>query len=62
MMEKFLDAMEDGVEFDFIANHYNSFSKYELSRIVLAYMCEISEAGRERARDELQTNEVFGDD
>ena len=62
MIEKFLDAMEDGIEFDFIANHYTSFSKYELSRIALAFIAEISEDGRERARDELQTNEVFGDD
>jgi len=62
MIEKFLDAMEDGTEMDFICNNYGHMTKFDLRTILVAYMYEVSEEVREKVKDELEANEVFGDD
>lgn len=62
MMKRFLDAMEDGTEMDFISNNYLNMSKVDLRAILLAYMYEISEEGRDKVQSELEANEVFGND
>ena len=62
MIEKFLDAMEDGTEYNFIATHYYEMNKFDLRTILLEYIYAISEEGRNRVQSELEANEVFGDD
>lgn len=62
MIEKFLEAMEDGTEYNFIATHYHEISKFDLRTILLEYIYTISETGRDKVQSELEANEVFGDD
>lgn len=62
MIKKFLEAMNEGTEMDFISNNYLNMNKVDLRAILLAYMYEISEDGRDRVMSELEANEVFGDD
>ena len=61
MIEKFLEAMEDSKEYEFIANHYYEMSKNDLKSILLEYIYAISEEGRDRVQSELEANEVFND-
>lgn len=70
MIDKFLEAIEDGNEYDFIANNYTSMSKAELKDILLEYIYAIRRVPHntmnfsadvtEYVRDELQSREVFG--
>lgn len=62
MIEKFLEAMEDGREYEFIAQHYWEMQKFDLKTILLEYIYAISETGRDKVQSELEANEVFGDD
>lgn len=62
MIEKFLDAMEEGSEYNFIACHYYEMSKFDLRTILLEYIYAISEDGKDKVQSELEANEVFGDD
>ena len=62
MMQKFLEAMEDGTEMDFICSNYPNMTKFDLRTILVAYMYEISEEARDRVQSELEAYEVFGDD
>ena len=38
MIEQFLNALEDGTEYDFIANHYWEMTNEELKTILLEYI------------------------
>ncbi len=67
MIKLFLNAMEVGKEYDFIANNYNSMSKSELKDILLEYIYAIRNRGDELSdlisddvADELLSREVFG--
>lgn len=71
MLNKFLEAMDNEREYDFIANHYYEMSREDLKSILLEYMYAvhscmtddgviIEDEIREAVRDELQTKEVFG--
>lgn len=59
MIEKFLEAMEDSRECDFIASHYYEMSKNDLKSILLEYMFAISEEGRDKVQSELEASEIF---
>lgn len=62
MIKKFLDAMNEGTEMDFISNNYLNMNKFDLRTILLEYIYAISETGRDKVQSELEANEVFGDD
>lgn len=38
MLEKFLEALDDGKEYEFISNYYNEMSKFDLRTILLEYI------------------------
>ena len=57
MIEKFLDAIDDEKEYDFIAQWYNNMSKYELKTILLEYIYAARTIGDEEViRDEVRDN------
>ena len=64
MIKKFLDALDEEMEYDFIANHYTDMGKFDLRTILLEYIyashCSDSEEEiRDDVRDELEAKEVF---
>jgi hypothetical protein len=66
MLDKFLDALDDNKEYDFIAQHYHEMSKMDLRTILLEYIyatyCiqDAKEDIREQVRDEIQDKVIFG--
>ena len=67
MIKKFLDAMDEEKEYDFIANNYTSMTKDDMKRILLEYIYAAhnegkttEEAIREQVRSELEAEEIFG--
>lgn len=64
MIEKFLEALDEEKEYDFIANYYNEFSKFDLRTILLEYIYashtkgkDIEEEIRDDVREELEDKE-----
>ena len=47
MLQKFLDALDEGREYDFIANYYNEISKFDLRTILLEYIYAAHSQGEE---------------
>jgi hypothetical protein len=67
MISKFLDAMDDDKEYDFIANNYYQMSKEDLKSILLEYIYAVHTRGldfeksvQEDVREELEEKEIFG--
>jgi hypothetical protein len=64
MIDKFLEAMDEGKEYDFIANFYTSMSTFELSTILLEYIYAVHSSGiediQDNVRNELEEKEIFG--
>lgn len=64
MIKKFLEAMDDEREYDFIVENYSSMSKSELKSILLEYIfCVHNNCCDEvtnSVRDELELKEIFG--
>lgn len=60
MIDKFLDAMDNGSEYDFIANHYHEMTKEDLKSILLEYIygSEKYDDVKDSVRDELTANNV----
>lgn len=57
MIEKFLQAMDNDREYDFIATWYNDMSKYDLRTILLEYMNATRfEDIKEQVQDEVREN------
>lgn len=59
MIDKFLEAMDEGKEFDFIANHYHEMSNFDLRTILLEYIyavhsSDIAEDIQDNVRNELE--------
>lgn len=46
MIEKFLEALDDDKEYDFIASYYNEISKFDLRTILLEYIYAAHEQGK----------------
>ena len=67
MIKKFLDAMDEDREYDFIANNYTHMSQYDLHTILLEYIYAVHESDssddiKDNVRGELETSEIFGDE
>ena len=65
MIKKFLDALDEDREYDFIANNYHHMRINELKDILLEYMYAIHREENEQdikdqIRDSLTEREVFG--
>lgn len=65
MIKQFLDAMNNDMEYDFIANNYTSMSKSELKDILLEYIYAVHNSSSnneisDNVSGELESNEVFG--
>lgn len=67
MMQKFLDAISEDKEYNFIANNYYQMSKQELKDILLEYICAVHDVGEpvstnisEAVAEELESREIFG--
>lgn len=60
MIDKFLDALDNGMEYDFIANHYHEMTKEDLKSILLEYIygSEKYDDVKDSVRDELTANNV----
>lgn len=61
MLEQFLEALDEEKEYDFIANYYNEFSKFDLRTLLLEYIYashtrgkEIEDAIRDDVREEIE--------
>lgn len=61
MIDKFLEAMDDDKEYDFIANNYPHMSKFDLRTILLEYIyaSKRDDEIKENVRDELETRNMF---
>ncbi len=46
MIERFLEALDDDKEYDFIASYYNEISKFDLRTILLEYIYAAHEQGK----------------
>ena len=42
--KKFIEALKAGKGYDYIANHYNDFSRWELKEILLEFIYSVGEA------------------
>ena len=66
MLDKFLDALDENREYDFIAQHYHEMSKMDLRTILLEYIyaahCVIDAEDdiKDQVRDEIQDKVIFG--
>ena len=70
MINQFIDSMDEEKEYDFIANNYNSMSKFELRSILLEYIYAIHSTPHssmnfsadvtDKVRENLEADEVFG--
>lgn len=57
MIEKFLDALDNDNEYDFIATWYNDMSKFDLRTILLEYMNATRfDDIKEQVQDEVREN------
>lgn len=61
MLEKFLEALDEDKEFEFISNYYNEMNKFDLRTILLEYIFmsrrvdkESSEAIIDEVRESLE--------
>lgn len=61
MLEKFLEALDEDKEYEFISNYYNEMSKFDLRTILLEYIFmskrvdeESSEAIIDEVRESLE--------
>lgn len=61
MLEKFLEALDESKEYEFISNYYNDMSRYDLRTILLEYIFmskrvdkESSEAIIDEVRESLE--------
>lgn len=60
MIDRFLDALDTGRAYDFIANHYTTMSKYDLKTILLEYIYASKDIGEvtDSVREELEVLEI----
>ena len=57
MIEKFLEALDEEKEYDFIASFYNDISKYDLRTILLEYIYATHQSeSNEQITDEVREN------
>ena len=69
IMKMFLDALDEGREYDFIANNYPHMSKFDLRSILLEYIYAAHSMGekieseiQDEVRDNLEANIIFGEE
>lgn len=69
MIGLFLEALDEGREYDFIANNYPHMTKFDLRSILIEYIYAAHTMGsdiesdiQDEVRSNLEANEIFGEE